>query len=94
VTTDAIFDDIISSLPDEVRARVDSASGIHPRQQRQTARQGDEAAEASHPEVPVDKLDELPEKLRLQVEKTIQEMDTRNTQRRMELKEHRRRRSE
>lgn len=87
IETDAIFNEILESLPGELRAEVDSATragspsllapdnaAIQKRaENRETARQ--------------QQLVDLPEPLRLQVEKTIDRMDENLQQRQMQFKE-------
>jgi hypothetical protein len=97
VTTDAIFDEIMLSLPGDARARVDSASDTQRNVGTDNAvggageRDSTSKNAADSQLAPLEgALEDLPDELRLKVEKAIQEMDNRSMERRGEFMEHKR----
>jgi hypothetical protein len=85
---DALFTDILKTLPQEKRALVDSAHGAKGKAVTPPARPADpEAAKKAAKEKRDKALQELPPEVKARVDKAIQDLDTRRMQREAELKE-------
>lgn len=93
---DALFNKIMQTMPNEVRERVDSASTIvredrRPGEKKESlspeSRKGSESERRLN-----NRLNELPDNLKTQVEETIAEMQQRNEKRKAQFRESRKRR--
>jgi hypothetical protein len=92
---DAIFNEIMLSLPQEMKAKIDSARIRSDEKKNVTgaedsAKQAAEGLEKSAQEQKNRLTEELSKELRLQIENAIQEMEKRKNDRDVELKEMRR----
>ncbi|MBN1129242.1 MAG: hypothetical protein JXA71_09665 [Chitinispirillaceae bacterium] len=88
---DAIYNEIMISLPGEMRQKLDSAHMLTEKKQFKTAKidsaRQAEGLEKSAQEQKNRLTDELSNELRLQIENVIQEMEKRKNERDIELKE-------
>lgn len=93
VSTDMIFDEIMTALPKEVRVRVDSASQLVVSEKDRIAatdsqkKAGLEGDVSERQEQMKNAVAELPEEIRNRVEKAIQDIEKRNEERKIEIKE-------
>ena len=87
VETDAIFDDIIQSLPGQLRAEVDSAKQAGAASAQAPDAEAVQKRTEEQEQLRQEALDELPEKVRNQVEKAIDDMDENLQERQLQFKE-------
>lgn len=94
-TTDKLFAEIMESLPGEAKARVDSAGSTVLQKSNQTKSKKEQARLEKSPlpknvkegQLRDQRLEQLPEQLRLQVEKAISDIDKRREEKALEFKE-------
>jgi len=101
--TDKLFVEILESLPDEARAMVDSAGARSQEKKTENATNSTavvkiaaglpDAGSESALQNRRQRLDQLPDKLRLQVEKAISDIDKRQAEKAVEFKEINRKRA-
>lgn len=84
-TYDALYSDILQSLPAGQRAQVDSAQGAKDKQEKD--KPDPEAAKAAAEAKRAKVLSELPPEVKSRVDKAIKELDKRRTEKAAELKE-------
>lgn len=84
---DQLFDQIMMSFPGEIKAKIDSASGASVQSDVQTGNA--ESPESRTFQRRDALINELPQEVRMQVEKAISEMEKRRSERALQFKEYR-----
>lgn len=89
VSTDAIFESILQNLPQDMKARVDSASGAKVAVHQHTDKAVNKPDAATEPGISQreDALKQLPDALRERVRKTIKEMENDQQKRAVQFKD-------
>ncbi len=87
IQTDAIFDEILQSLPTEAKEQVDSAKRTSAATESAPVSSQSQEMSAERLRQREQALEELPEELRNQVEKAIGQIESAAEQRQMEFKE-------
>lgn len=96
VSPEAIFEDIMQTLPNQVRAQVDSASASSHTQTVRASDVSDQSVSSdsesqSNDDAQARALTSLPESVQQRVEKAIQEIEQSSSERAVQFKEHRQR---